>query len=535
MRESFAGRHILVTGVSGFLGKVWLAWLLQEVPDVGRITVLLRGKKGQGAEQRFLRILASSPVLRALRQRHRGNYAEFMHDKIRMVEGELGQPWLGLGEAAAKRLAASVDVVVHFAGMTDFEPDPRQALAINVLGSLHISDLAALSQGKRMVYVSTAYVAGNVSGEIPERIEVGRSPNGTPFSPSEEFEALQAICQQSSTRSERIGAASERARRLGWPNIYTYTKALSEHLLAARADLHLTIVRPTIVESALRFPFPGWNEGVNTSAPLVWLLSSSFCRFPSRAHHRFDVIPVDAVARATSVITALALKDRSEAVYHLATSSINPMSFGRAIDLTALASRRMHDRKSRSSLEKRILKHLDAYAVDGDRPSRLGLPFLRANARQLRDRLQALLAEKRLRSLLGDSLGSRVEDKLRRLSMACKNTERRWGQMEEMLRLYRPFIHDKDYLFQTRHIREAYAQLNAEDRRRFAFGVEGIDWRHYWLEVQIPGLERWSLPLLRGEKVEGDPPLEGFEERWLDLQQAAFARPVVPSRAVSVG
>ena len=34
-----------------------------------------------------------------------------------------------------------------------------------------------------------------------------------------------------------------------------------------------------------------------------------------------------------------------------------------------------------------------------------------------------------------------------------------------------------------------------------------IDWRHYWLDVQIPGLDLWSLPLLRGEKVPEDPAL----------------------------
>ena len=85
------------------------------------------------------------------------------------------------------------------------------------------------------------------------------------------------------TKKQRVDAAMVRARRLGWPNIYTYTKALSEHILAARDDLRVTTVRPAIVECAWRYPFPGWNEGINTSGPILWLLSTSFQRFPARA------------------------------------------------------------------------------------------------------------------------------------------------------------------------------------------------------------------------------------------------------------
>ena len=69
----------------------------------------------------------------------------------------------------------------------------------------------------------------------------------------------------------------KRAEHLGWPNTYTFTKSLGESLLAQRGrNLAIAIVRPSIVESSQRTPFTGWNEGINTSGPLSYLLGITF-------------------------------------------------------------------------------------------------------------------------------------------------------------------------------------------------------------------------------------------------------------------
>lgn len=48
----------------------------------------------------------------------------------------------------------------------------------------------------------------------------------------------------------------------GWPNTYSFTKAMGEMLLLAfKEDLHLIILRPTIITSTYKEPFPGWIEG----------------------------------------------------------------------------------------------------------------------------------------------------------------------------------------------------------------------------------------------------------------------------------
>lgn len=49
----------------------------------------------------------------------------------------------------------------------------------------------------------------------------------------------------------------------GWPNPYTFTKAMGEMLLGhLKEDLQLIILRPTVILSTYKEPFPGWIEGM---------------------------------------------------------------------------------------------------------------------------------------------------------------------------------------------------------------------------------------------------------------------------------
>ena len=49
-------------------------------------------------------------------------------------------------------------------------------------------------------------------------------------------------------------------------------------------------------------PFRGWNEGINTSASLSYLLGTSFRQLPSNERKRLDIIPVDAVCAGMTLI-----------------------------------------------------------------------------------------------------------------------------------------------------------------------------------------------------------------------------------------
>ena len=91
-----------------------------------------------------------------------------------------------------------------------------------------------------------------------------------------------------------VEAGKERALFWGWTNIYTYTKSIGEQVLA-RSGVPFTIVRPAVIESCVVFPFPGWNEGINTSAPFLYMASKGQVQFPGDHDVHLDIIPVDMV------------------------------------------------------------------------------------------------------------------------------------------------------------------------------------------------------------------------------------------------
>ena len=93
-------------------------------------------------------------------------------------------------------------------------------------------------------------------------------------------------------------AGTARALELGWPNTYTLTKSLAESLIYKYgAGLPIAVVRPAIVETSTDKPFPGWNEGINTSASLSYLLGTYFRQLPSNESKRLDIVPVDEVCK----------------------------------------------------------------------------------------------------------------------------------------------------------------------------------------------------------------------------------------------
>ncbi|MEL6338698.1 MAG: fatty acyl-CoA reductase [Myxococcota bacterium] len=277
---------VLLTGATGFIGKVVLSELLHR-RDTDRVWLLIRPRRGQSARERWARI-RSSPALREVR-----NEAE---SKVKVLEGDIEQKGCGLSREAEHRFrhhssatgAPEITRVIHCAASVDFDLPLSQAFAINTRGSENVFELArSLPKLKRFTYVSTAYVHRYRSGPLAER------PVELPWSAAELGERLAA------------GASSKRLlRESGYPNTYTLTKALAESLLLSASErgpnivCPLTIVRPSIVSACIERPFPGWLEGSAGLNGVVRLYGSGVLRtmvFDPSA--RLDVIPGDAVAQ----------------------------------------------------------------------------------------------------------------------------------------------------------------------------------------------------------------------------------------------
>jgi long-chain acyl-CoA synthetase len=538
IRRTLAGKNIFVTGVSGFLGKVWLSIALEHLPDLGKVYVLLRGK-GRSVLERFERLVRTSPAFRPLHEAHGSALGEFIADRVQVVEGDLSLPDLGIDPGVRERLQREVDLVLNFAGLVEFNPDLRESMASNVDGAVRVLDLVKGCEKAALVHVSTCFVAGDRNGFVEELPLGDEAPNGKHFDVEAEYreihesieriiadleapksreelreQVIERIRERGYEESERrissmvrllgrkqirnamTDEGTRRARRLGWQNTYCYTKALAEALLEARGEgVRYTVLRPAIVESSVRNPFPGWNEGFNTCGPLTYLAGTWFRQLPAQVGNPLDVIPVDYVCNALMIAATALLRGEHAKVYQCGTSERNLVTIDRVSDLSALDHRRHLRRRGDTAIDRLLLSRWDIRASDPEHMLNVG--NVRRMVRQLARFLRKGLPEK---------IPSEVRDKADSIARTSENAERKLRQIDELLDLFLPFIHDNYTVFECRAIGR-----HEVEEEEFRFTPEDIEWRSYWLDVEMPGLRRWCFPTIEGKDREEYEPEAPFE------------------------
>jgi thioester reductase-like protein len=526
VRSTLTGRHIMLIGVTGFIGKVWLVSLLSDLPEVGRIYLLIRRQKSNPALRRFEKMVEESPVFDPLHERYGAALARFLAERVEVVEGDAAQAGLGLGPDIATRLLSRLDLVVNSSGLTDFNPDLRDALATNVDAAMHVLDFVRRSNHAGLIHLSTCYVAGARDGRVREKLRPNYTPSGlADFDAEREHRALyeliagaEKLAESPETtaelRSEALGkehaakdlhgtalenqirknrirwlrnrlveAGTKRARELGWPNTYTFTKSLAESLIAKYSSgLPVAIVRPAIVETSVRKPFPGWNEGINTSASLSYLLGTYFRQLPSNERKRLDIIPVDSVCRGMTLVAAAVIERRHDPLYQLATSVTNPCDMRRSIELTSLAHRKHY--RAQESLEYWLRLRFDAIPVSKERYNRMSAPAQKAIIKSIQ-RIMAPLLLKR---------------------PPLVKAERNLEKVEKLIELFEPFILHNEHDFVAENVENLSHALVPEERTGFGYDTRSIDWWEYWIDIHIPALRRWTYPLIEGRPLEARPP-----------------------------
>lgn len=525
VRRALEGKHILLIGVTGFIGKVWLANTLMDLPEVGRIYLLIRRQKSNPAQQRFEKLVAESPVFDPLYERYGHKLLQFINDRVQVVEGDVSQPALGLNPAMAEMLRRKLDVVINSSGLTDFNPDLRDALSSNVDAAMNVLQFVRESDHAGLLHLSTCYAAGRCDGRVSEEARPDYAPIHLPgFDAETEWKSLHRLLEETEERAkgpeitkelrhqalekehaaknlhgaalenqirknrvrwlrnEMTDAGKRRANELGWPNTYTLTKSLAESLLVKfGADLPIAIVRPAIVESSTAQPFLGWNEGINTSASLSYLLGTFFRQLPSNERKRLDIVPVDAVCRGMTLIAAAIVDRRHDRVYQLATSITNPCDMRRSIELTSLAHRKHY--RAQEGMEYWLRLRFDAIPVSKERYNRMSAPAQRAIIKSIQ-RITAPLPLKKT---------------------PFARADRNLQKVEKLIELFEPFILLNEHDFVADNVEKLSYALVPDEKEAFGYDTRSIDWWDYWINIHIPALRKWTYPLIEGRPLEARP------------------------------
>src|SRR5580693_10640518 len=154
-------RTILLTGATGFLGKVFVMLLLKWHPEIERVYLLIRGDK-KSCLKRFRREILDSPVMGPLREQLGARFDKFIEEKIVVVPGDITIDGL-IGDSTDPIKKDSLDAIVHCAGMVNFEASLEKAISVNTLGVANVIEYCR-KHGAAMMHVSTCYAAGVADG-----------------------------------------------------------------------------------------------------------------------------------------------------------------------------------------------------------------------------------------------------------------------------------------------------------------------------------------------------------------------------------
>ena len=358
LRDLLAGQKIVMTGVTGFIGEQLLWKILTELPDT-RPSVIVRRKGSASARDRVVSLVKKA-IFADVRDAAGG--AEALVDtRIEVIEGDLPN---------VPPLPRDLDVLVHCAGDVSFDPPIDQAFTTNVVGTKVLMERmleacrgedGAPDRVPHYVHISTAYTAGRRRGAIPEgpqehsvdyeaETAAGLALRERIEAESRLPERLASLRKEAERQHRRAGylttaadterrrtawvqaelvrAGTERARSLGWTDVYTFTKALGERVVAdLGAEIRVSVVRPAIVESSWAHPYPGWIEGFKMAEPLILAYGrGELPEFPGSPDSVLDIVPCDLVVNAIVAVAASTPEVGRPEYYHVGSGARNPLT-----------------------------------------------------------------------------------------------------------------------------------------------------------------------------------------------------------------
>ena len=507
--ESLAGKRIAITGATGFLGTALTERLLRCVPGCVLVLVVRPGRRG--AAERVQRDVLRNDAFDGLRRQAAEDsggesYEEMTARRVTAVAGDVGVDGLDLDDAGRAALAGC-DIVIHSAATVNFDSALDDAVEVNLLGPSRVAAVLAEAGSKaHMIAVSTCYVAGSRRGAAPEQ-PVDDSPFFTEVGWRDEVDSARRArrdAEQASRSPERLAALSTQARRelgaagipalsekveslrrrwvdeqmtqagrarassLGFPDAYAFTKALGERALTeTRGDIAASIVRPSIIESALAEPYPGWIRGFRMAEPVIAAYARGLLKeFPGVPEGIIDVIPVDLVVATIMAVAARGPVEPSPDVVQVASGAINPLKYGNLFDLVSgwFTEHPVYD------------EHNQPISVP-----QWSFPGRGRVSRQLQRAQRSLETADRVLSALP------LRGRHALMSASLEERRQQLGRANEYVELYGSYA-ECEAIYQLDRLLELWDSLDDDDRAAFCFDPSVVDWTHYVQEVHLPSM-----------------------------------------------
>ncbi len=505
IQEQLAGKRIFITGTTGFLGTNLLERLLRSVPDCDIVLLVRQGRRSSVAQRVQREILKNDAFDRLRADLGKDGFAEMTARRIVAVNGDVSRDGLGLDDEGRTALA-SCDIVIHSAATVSFDSPLDSAVEVNLMGPTRIAaTLQDLGVTPHLVAVSTCYVAGNRRGSAPE-IQVADSPFFIDVDWRGEVEGARRARSDAEADSRRpdrlrefrararaeLGAAGgplisekteqlrvawvkdqmveaglARAASLGWPDAYAYTKALGERaLIETHGNVPVSIVRPSIIESALAEPKPGWIRGFRMAEPVLLAYARGLLKeFPGVPEGIIDVIPVDLVTAAIIGVAARGPEAEPD-VIQVASGSANPLQYQQLVDnvSTWFTERPLYDHRGQPIM-----------VPEFQFPGRGRVQGQLTKAKDALEKAEKVLGVLPLRGKQAE-WGAKLEEKR-------EEAERALGYVE----LYGAYA-ECEAIYGVDRLLALFESLPPADQELFGFDPRVVVWPDYIRDIHLPSI-----------------------------------------------
>jgi fatty acyl-CoA reductase len=502
--SSLSGQRIAVTGSTGFVGTALVERLLRGVLGC-ELVLLVRPGRRTSAPERARKEIFKNDAFDRLRADLGTEFDAEISRRVTTIAGDVSADGLGLDDEA-RAIFATCTTVIHSAATVSFDSPLDLAVEINLLGPSRIVELCqALGVTPHLVAVSTCYVAGNRRGNAPEELvsegpfdlglnwrnEVAsaRRLKGDNEAASRDPKQLRAFAKQARrelgaagapalaakleqlrerwVKDRLVEAGRARAASLGWPDAYAYTKALGEQaLVETRGNVPVSIVRPSIIESAWAEPRPGWIRGFRMAEPVIISYARGLLKeFPGVPEGTVDVIPVDMVVAAIIAVAAAGPEDTPR-ITQVASGGINPLKYRALVDNVSswFTKNPVYDTEGQPIV-----------VPEWSFPGRGRVQTQLSRAKSTLNRAEQVMQALPLRGRQAE-FAATLETKRLEVERALEYVE-----------LYGLYT-ECEAIYQVDNLMALWNRIDDEDRRDFVFDPRQVDWPTYVNEIHLPSI-----------------------------------------------